>query len=206
MRCGLTGNLCRCTGYTPIIEAGCEARCRRGTSGSDSAVSERRDACANLPQRRGQPIEVRAEWDDAAARVRVAAGSGRCAGSFWLRIPMPTIVAGATDIGVRINKSLTVPRTILDLNRVAELDGVAVENGELVLGSRASWTAIEEACAKSWCPSSTRSSPCSGRRRFGTSARSAATSPTPRRSPIRCRFCMSWTRCWSCAVPTAHGV
>ena len=47
---------------------------------------------------------------------------------------------------MRINKSLTIPRKILDLNRVDELAGVAVENGELVLGSRASWTAIEEVC------------------------------------------------------------
>ena len=35
---------------------------------------------------------------------------------------------------------------ILDLNRVGELEGVAIEDGELVLGSRASWTAIEEIC------------------------------------------------------------
>ena len=35
--------------------------------------------------------------------------------------PDATIVAGATDIGVRINKSLTIPRKILDLNRVSEL-------------------------------------------------------------------------------------
>jgi xanthine dehydrogenase small subunit len=60
--------------------------------------------------------------------------------------PDATIVAGATDIGVRINKSLTIPRKILDLNRIDELAGVAVEDGELVLGSRASWTAIEEVC------------------------------------------------------------
>ena len=39
-----------------------------------------------------------------------------------------------------------MPARILDLNRVAELDGVAVEPGELVLGARASWTALEEVC------------------------------------------------------------
>jgi xanthine dehydrogenase small subunit len=60
--------------------------------------------------------------------------------------PDATVVAGATDIGVRINKSLAIPRKILDLNRVDELVSVVVENGELVLGSRASWTAIEEVC------------------------------------------------------------
>ena len=60
--------------------------------------------------------------------------------------PDATIVAGATDIGVRINKSLTIPRKILDLNRVDELPSVRSNDGELVLGARASWTAIEEVC------------------------------------------------------------
>jgi len=50
----------------------------------------------------------------------------------------------ATDIGVRINKSLTIPSKILDLNRVTELANVRVEDGNLVLGARASWTAIED--------------------------------------------------------------
>ena len=47
---------------------------------------------------------------------------------------------------MRINKSLAIPGKILDLNRVDELTGVSVDNGELVLGSRASWTAIEQIC------------------------------------------------------------
>jgi xanthine dehydrogenase small subunit len=60
--------------------------------------------------------------------------------------PDATIVAGATDIGVRINKTSTVPDSILDLNRVAELDGIAVHEGELAVGARTSWTALEAAC------------------------------------------------------------
>ena len=119
------------------------------------------------------------------------------------------IVAGATDIGVRINKGVIDPDAILDLNRVAELDGAAIESSEdgeaIVAGARTSWTAIEEICARHRARSFTRSCPSSARRRFGTSARSAATSPTPRRLPIRCRFCTSWKRCWNCAAPAARG-
>jgi xanthine dehydrogenase small subunit len=90
---------------------------------------------------------------------------------FLSKHPEATIIAGATDIGVRINKSLTVPGTILDLNRVTELDGVAVETvsgvrcqvsalnhspdtghptpdtyAALVCGARTSWTALEQVC------------------------------------------------------------
>ena len=111
------------------------------------ATSYPSDAMLARVRRSGaaQPIEVRAEWDG-GTHVFASPPDLDAALQFLAAHPDATIVAGATDIGVRINKSLTVPRTILDLNRVAELDGVAVEDGELVLGARASWTAIEQLC------------------------------------------------------------
>jgi xanthine dehydrogenase small subunit len=143
LRHGLTGNLCRCTGYTPIIEAGVELDVARHARLEERFGSElmRREFAA----RRGQRIEVRAEWDD-SQYVFASPPDLEGALAFLAAHPSATIVAGATDIGVRINKSLRVPQTILDLNRVAELDEVAVENGEMVLGARTSWTVIEELC------------------------------------------------------------
>jgi xanthine dehydrogenase small subunit len=143
MRCGLTGNLCRCTGYTSIIEAG---------SKLDVASHERMAAkypadamISEFHQRRRQSIEMRAEWE---SRLHTCASPANLddALAFLAEHPDAVIVAGATDVGVRINKTMTVPGTILDLNRVDELDGVAVEEGELVFGSRASWTALEHVC------------------------------------------------------------
>ena len=83
----------------PKVDAARHQRDRR-------AVSQRRRCCASLRSGAAQPIEVRAEWDDAAARVRVAARFGRRRWRFSAEHPDATIVAGATDIGVRINKSL----------------------------------------------------------------------------------------------------
>jgi xanthine dehydrogenase small subunit len=142
MRRGLMSNLCRCTGYTPIFEAGANV---------DLASHERIDALypggqmlAELESRRGQPIEVHAEWGG-EAHVFASPPTLESALEFLRVHPDATIVAGATDIGVRINKTQSVPETILDLNRVAELDGIAVEDGALLLGARTSWTAIEHA-------------------------------------------------------------
>lgn len=56
------------------------------------------------------------------------------------------IVAGATDIGVRVNKGQALPETILDLNRVKELEQLGVVDGKLVMGARASWTEVESLC------------------------------------------------------------
>jgi xanthine dehydrogenase small subunit len=143
MRCGLTGNLCRCTGYTSIIEAGSKLDIERHERmvqkyPADAMISE-------FSHRRRESIEVRAEWD---SRLHVCASPADLTGAlaFLAEHPDATIVAGATDVGVRFNKTMTVPATILDLNRIEELEGVAVENGELVLGSRASWTALEQVC------------------------------------------------------------
>lgn len=143
MRCGLTGNLCRCTGYTSIIEAGAKVDVERHERmakkyPADAMISE-------FSQRRREPVEVAAEWNS----VRHACASpGDLPGAlaFLKEHPNATIVAGATDIGVRINKTTNVPMAILDLNRVAELEHVAVEGSELVAGARASWTALERVC------------------------------------------------------------
>jgi xanthine dehydrogenase small subunit len=143
MRCGLTGNLCRCTGYTPILDAG-----RHVDVSQHHRMEERYPSqfmLSELAARREQNIDLTAEWDDVEHRFAAPHNLDEAL-QFLSKHPDAMIVAGATDVGVRINKSLTLPKTILDLNRVAELTNVAVENGELVLGARASWTAIENVC------------------------------------------------------------
>jgi xanthine dehydrogenase small subunit len=105
---------------------------------------------AEIGKRRGHSIEVRAECEGRAHMCASPANLDEAL-EFLNEHPDATIVAGATDVGVRFNKSMTVPATILDLNRVAELAGVEVADGMLVLGARASWTALEEICEK-WAP------------------------------------------------------
>jgi xanthine dehydrogenase small subunit len=143
MRCGLTGNLCRCTGYSPILVSG-----RKIDTTQHHRIEERYPSAAMLSEfapRRVQPIEVSAEWDD-QRHIFISPPNLVATLGTLKQHPEATIIAGATDIGVRINKSLTIPRNILDLNRVAELQEVRLEVDELILGARASWTAIEHIC------------------------------------------------------------
>ncbi len=141
MRCGLVGNLCRCTGYTPIIDAGRQIDVERHQRLEELYPS--RSMLSESAERRSETIELAAEWDDIEHRVAAPSDLPAALG-FLAQHPDATLVAGATDIGIRINKTHAIARTILDLNRIAELRHVAVEGDQLTLGACASWTAIEK--------------------------------------------------------------
>jgi len=143
LRYGLTGNLCRCTGYTPILDAGIgvdgDAHLRVEQLYPSGAMLE--DFRLHAPDE----IQIRSDWDE-QEHLLSAPTDVLSAASVLESHPDATVVAGATDVGVQINKSQTVPSTILDLNRVADMQEIRLDQAELVLGARASWTEIERAC------------------------------------------------------------
>jgi len=143
LRTGLTGNLCRCTGYTPIIEAGlksCDAEHERLNE-----LYPPETMLAEFGELRATPIVLHATR---LGESHIVACPTTLAGAlaFLAEHPQATIVAGATDLGVRINKTHAIPPAILDLNRIAELDYVRIKNNELIAGARATWTALLAAC------------------------------------------------------------
>jgi xanthine dehydrogenase small subunit len=145
MRYGLTGNLCRCTGYTPIMDAGL-----RLDADTHLRLEEMYPSAAMLAEF-AKTAEDNLELSAICEQRQHLLFSPTDVGSavdFLGTHPEATIIAGATDVGVRINKSHILPETILDLNRLAELEEVSVANDRLVLGARASWTAIEGLCQR----------------------------------------------------------
>lgn len=143
-RQGLTGNLCRCTGYTQILEAGAEA-----AKQSSLTLGERYpcdDMLATIKDVAADDVAIRGKLGS-DEYVVFAPATLAAALDYLAEHPRATIAAGATDLGVRVNKSGVLPTSILDLNRIAELDGVQITNGELVCGARASWAAIEAVAA-----------------------------------------------------------
>jgi xanthine dehydrogenase small subunit len=124
----LAGNLCRCTGYRPIVDSALEV-CR---GGADDRFA--RDAAARLEALRA--LDDRADvliGDDAA--FFAAPASEQSLARLYVQHPDAIIVAGATDVGLWINKKLTPLQKIIHVGRVAELAAIEQTPAGLDIGA-----------------------------------------------------------------------
>ena len=134
----LEGNLCRCTGYAPILDAALSVE-----SAAVTPLNEFYPAAA-LPFAPAETVEIDVAADELEGAQTLFAPLALNEAVAWKAAhPGAVVVAGATEVGVKMSVEGWAPREILSLTRVADLEWVRAEAGELSLGARASWTRVK---------------------------------------------------------------
>lgn len=130
----LAGNLCRCTGYAPIVRA--------AEAASGEAVPEwmRTDSAFILaqisPERSGEAGGLSSVFQPRDSDALAA---------WYLANPDAVLVAGATDVGLWVTKQLRELKPVAFLNGVEDLKGIEAQGGQLHVGACVTISALREA-------------------------------------------------------------
>ena len=154
----LAGNLCRCTGYAPIIRAAQAAEAEPVPDWLKDASIIRTQISLGVPKGASratvfQPISS----DDLA--------------EWYLANPQATLIAGATDVGLWVTKQMRDLGPVAFLNGVTDLQQIEFQGSLVHIGAGVTVEALRKArpCCSAMAPP-----------KCATRPPSAATSPTAR--------------------------
>ncbi len=121
----LTGNLCRCTGYQPIIDGALKA------AGACKVDELSKRYLTNPPALPKTPIHAEVE-----ERVFLAPTTLLELKKMRAKFPHSIILGAATDLGVQYNKGKHSLEHLISLHLISELYHIKVQAGKMRVGAR----------------------------------------------------------------------
>ncbi|MFN7729351.1 MAG: xanthine dehydrogenase small subunit [Bdellovibrio sp.] len=136
-RNALTGNLCRCTGYEPILKAACALKPHPGQSLESRYLTQ--EHRSQMREWSRQDLQLR--QDEFELRVPTTLAEAL---TYKGNHPEAKIVAGATDLGVLVNKGKLLLRKAMSLHLLEELRCVEQKLGSLLIGANVTLAGLED--------------------------------------------------------------
>ena len=138
----LTGNLCRCTGYAPILDAAEAIK-----PDPSFHVASRYLTTKNMNELKAatkKPVEFK----DSQGRTFSAPSTLAAACKFLKQKKGARLIAAATDLGVQTNKGRPLPEALLSLQNIDELYVLKATKASLKLGARVTLSQLRKATAE----------------------------------------------------------
>jgi len=135
----LAGNLCRCTGYAPIVRA------------AEAAAAEPVPDWMHdgpgfvLPETRSGGLAEGERGADGPPPRWVAPETLDALAAWYAAHPDATLIGGATDVGLWVTKQFRDLVPVAFLNRVRELKRIDITDGEIRIGAGVTLTDLLEA-------------------------------------------------------------
>jgi xanthine dehydrogenase small subunit len=145
----LAGNLCRCTGYAPIIRA---AQAAESAPVPDWMKDDSRFILAQIPKDNASAASTLQEKTPGGSGGTDVASAFQPQSSdeladWYLAHPDATLVAGATDVGLWVTKQLRDLKPVAFLNGMRDLQQIEVQGGMLHVGAGVTIAALRAAVA-----------------------------------------------------------
>lgn len=131
----LQGNLCRCTGYEPIINAALAVN-QYGSPSADYLNTERQAITSRLQKLRDEARLVVGPADNQA----ILPANVDDLASALIDHPKATIVAGSTDVGLWVTKFLRPISPAIFVGHLEELQSISLSKDALEMGAGVTYT------------------------------------------------------------------